>query len=247
MAPGATPKKPLIRWVTKDLSDGWVAVRLDSGGRVSLPSYLKVAVYKEEPGRSYFTILEGVNKGRKASVGQLKGKSVLVDAVVPSPGATVRLNRDQQRLWYGTKGPFFAFSGAFTGAKVWTAVPRGTYTLQIPDFPHPSNRYSAYTPYQTTWFLILGKGVATENGRYLHLGELSEGCVTVRAFVFDPKAPSQSPGFEDWAHLPDTMLGGWGYPYPKGPLAPLASWNNIYAYLINSRLNDQAVGTLVVE
>ena len=225
-----------------------MAVRPERGDNFSIPSYLKVAVYKEEPVRSYFTILEGVNKGRRASMGRLTGKAGLVERTVPAPAGAVRLNRDQQRLWYGTSGPFFAFSGAFTTpSNVWTAIPRGKYVLQIPDAPHVSNRYGEYTSYQNTWFRIMGNGLGPDSSRYLHQGELSEGCVTVRAFVFDPKAPSQAPNFQDWAHLPDSALGGWGYPYPKGQLAPLALWNDIYKYLINSRLNDQCVGTLVVE
>lgn len=248
MAEGDVQGKPLIRYVDPNLSDGWLTVLSEHGGRFSLPSCVEVAVYREDHMRTYFTVREGLNKGVKASVMHLSGHSPLTENVIHIGPAKVRLNLLEQKLWYGTSGPFFAFSGAYTNSqgRVYTAIPAGTYSLRIPDAPHVSNRYSEYTAFQKVWFPILGRGVTPSDGRYLHVGELSDGCVTVRATVFDPKAKVQPDIFRDWANISESQLGGWGFPYPK-KLPALASWDNVYRYLIISRLNDQSVGTLVVE
>ena len=243
MAPNASQMTSQIRYVSNRLKDGWLMVKPESGPNVSIPSYLKVSVYKEEPDRSYFVVLEGVHKGKRMSVTRAGASPNRIQGIVHSPAGIVRLNRTQQKLWYGSNGPYFAFSGTWG---TYTAIKHGRYTLQIPEAPHLSNRYGGFTSFQNTWFLIMGNGVGPKDGRYLHVGELSDGCVTVRAFVLDPKATTQPPNFTDWANVPDSNLGGFGYPYPPTP-APLASWTDIYNYLINSRLSDQSVGTLVVE
>ena len=48
---------------------GWLRVKLEAGKTIiALPEYLKVDLTKNKDGRDYFTILEGVHKGKKASV-----------------------------------------------------------------------------------------------------------------------------------------------------------------------------------
>ncbi len=96
----------------------------------------------------------------------------------------LRFNRTTQELWVNGRGPYNAFSGHFGS---YTQVPQGMHLLQIPDAPHPATRdaYYAYTSYHKTWFRI-----GTEGDRYLHVGEISEGCVTVRAFAFHPGQPT---------------------------------------------------------
>jgi hypothetical protein len=243
------PNDQKIRFVNdKVTAAGWLNVRPEHGSIMGLPSFLKVGVYDEKPDRTYFTILEGANKGIKASVINSIGPPHLIENVVYSPAGKVRINLAKQSLWYGTSGPFFAFSGAWKSPKeTFTAIPRGQYLLQIPDSPHESERYGKFTDFQTTWFRIMGNGLGPDSSRYLHTGELSDGCVTVRAFVLDPKAKTQPQNFGDWANVPDSVLGGFGVPFPPGPQPPIAAWNNIYKYLIRARGKDGFVGDLVVE
>jgi hypothetical protein len=231
------------RYVSKAGRDGWLTVRLESGGEISLPQFLKVGVYDEKGGREYFEILEGAYKGRKASVKRkTASESYLITGITQLPGGSVRFDRAKQALWYGGKGPYSAFSGAFTyqGAS-FTQVPPGSYPLQVPDAPHSATRpaYYSYADYHKTWFRL---GLSLTGSRFLHVGEISEGCVTVRAFVFDPAKPAV-PGFED---LPKLPAGAIGRPYPAATI-PLGDWDDLYSYLIIRRANDQSVGTLVVQ
>jgi hypothetical protein len=169
------------RFVAKVPRDNWLLVQLDTGARQSLPYGLKVRVQREQPGRTYFVILEGVHKGKNASVS--KGP-YLTTHVAHQPPGQIRFDRAKQQLWYGTSGPFSAFSGAFGH---FTQVSPGSYDLQIPDAPHSATRaaYYRYTNYHKTWFRI---GLSLAGSRYLHVGEISEGCVTVRAFAPDVHA-----------------------------------------------------------
>ena len=115
-----------------------------------------------------------------------------------------------------------------------------SYVLQIPDAPHSATRaaYYRYTRYHKTWFRI---GRSNAGSRYLHVGEISEGCVTVRPFLLAPSTSAPA-GFEDVPGLPH---GATGLPYPA-QTPPTASWDNIYNYLINRRHSDISVGTLEV-
>jgi hypothetical protein len=229
-------------YVSKAGRDGWLRVKLESGGEISLPQYLKVQLLQTQEGRDHFQIMEGPYKGKKASVSRKSPtESYLITGVKHEPAGSVRFNCSQQALWYASKGPFNAFSGAFDH---YTQVPAGKYELAIPDAPHRATRdaYYPYTDYHKTWFRI---GLSLTGERYLHVGEISEGCVTVRAFLYDPGtgAPGGFPDLPRWAR---EAPGGIGLPYPP-KMAPLASWNELYEYLIIRRASDQSVGTLIVE
>jgi hypothetical protein len=88
-------------------------------------------------------------------------------------------------------------------------------------------------------------GVSLAGSRYLQPGTISEGCVTVRQFLYDPALAAPPGSFADFAGLAASALGLIGLPLPKRRLA-CVGWDTIVDTLIMSRLNDQAVGTLVV-
>ena len=231
-----------IRYVSKVGKDAWLRVKLDVGGEISLPQYLKVNLIETKQSRDFFEILEGAYKGKRASVSRLGSGSYLIPGTGPLPGGQIKLDLDKQELWFDDQGPFSAFSGAFNA---YTRVEKGRHKLAIPDAPHSLTRpaYYDFTDYHKTWFRL---GVSTQGSRYLHVGEISEGCVTVRAFIFDP-AQALRKGFEDLPTWARDYPGGLGLPYPSpSKMPPVASWNKIYAYLINRRSDDLSVGILTV-
>jgi len=221
------------RYVSKVGRDAWLRVRLDTGGEISLPQYLKVCLVKTQGDRDFFEILEGPYKGRTGSVSRKSpADSYLLKGTPHQSAGTVRFDRTQQALWYGNKGPLNAFTGEFAG---FTQVPTGVYNLQIPDAPHSATRegYYAFTSYHKTWFRI---GLSLAGSRFLHVGEILEGCVTVRAFIYNS---SQTPptGFSDLADLAKKYPGALGLPYPPS-MPSLAPWDDLYNYLIIRRAND---------
>lgn len=233
-------------------SDNWLGVKLDNGDKISLPYGLKLAYHGAADGRERFTILEGVHKGKAASVVKKSAtSSYLTEGLHHLPGGLIRFDSKSQRLTFDNKGPYNAFSGAGPGveggvAVTYTPVPPGSYPLAIPAYPSAQTRpqYSQWTRMHKTWFRI---GLSTHGSRFLHAGEISDGCVTVRQFLYDGEPSTHTPaGFRDLENNPNGPQHGLiGLPLPAHP-APVVSFDAIYNYLILRRLNDQAVGTLQV-
>jgi hypothetical protein len=124
-------------------------------------------------------------------------------------------------------------------------VPRGTHQLAIPAFPTKQTRaaYSAWTRFHKSWFRI---GLDVSHDRFLHPGAISDGCVTVRQFIYDPASGVAPPaGFADLVEGAISSPGLLGLPLPA-KRAPTIGWDTIYDYLILCRASDQSVGTLVV-
>lgn len=230
----------------------WLLVQTDKGARISLPYGLKVSFLGRTGNRDTFQILEGVNKGARASVAQ-KGPndSYLTPAIQQLPPAEVRFDSKSQRLTFGGRGPVNAFSGMGSGVEAgretrYTPVPPGMYELAIPAYPSAQTRvqYGQWTRFHQTWFRI---GLNTSGSRFLHAGEISDGCVTIRQFLYDgqPGTPLPS-GFDDLAGAAHSSNRGLiGLPLPAKPVSTI-SFDDIYNYLILRRLNDQAVGRLYV-
>jgi hypothetical protein len=241
-----------IRSVGKVGKDQWLEVVLERFGRQSLPYGLKVLLETAKGGRQYFTVLEGVYKGEKGSVHSAGvGNRWFENGLTYLPGGMIRFNLALQALWVGRQGPYSAFSGAFThptNGRKYTAVAPGKYQLCIPDAPHSATRreYYKWARFHKSWFLIDNYPGDQTDSRYFHSGEISEGCVTVRAYVVDPRNPTAEPGFTDMQQWLTNAPGGIGMPYPKVQNS-IVGWDLVYNYLILRRSDDQHVGTLTVE
>lgn len=228
-----------IAYVSKT-SDGWITVIAGGGNRIPLPYGLKVRLIDSKGGVDSIEILEGANKGVTAISHQKPGgRSHFEAGIAHRPGAKILFDLKTQSLRFNNHGPYNAFSGAYG---THTPISPGTYQLAIPAYPSNKTRtqYGQWTPFHKSWFRI---GASTSD-RFLHCGEISEGCVTVRQFLFDPAAPLK-PGFQDLPSLLQKYPGFIGFPMPTRS-APVISWTKIYEYLILSRLDDQSVGILVV-
>lgn len=223
-------------------SDYWLRVQLDHGPIVSVPYGLKVQRTGKKEGREYFTILEGVNQGKLASINGAGAEPYFTTSISHGPGATVTFDSKSQSLTFAGRGPVNAFSGG--GHRGFTAVSPGMYALAIPAYPSAQTRsaYGAWCHYHNLWFRI---GVATTGSRFLHPGAISDGCVTVLQFVYDPSKGKPPAGFADLEPGAKTEPGLIGLPLPAAP-APCISWDVIVNALILARASDQAVGTLIV-
>ncbi|MBI4750909.1 MAG: hypothetical protein HY774_20715 [Acidobacteria bacterium] len=170
------------RYIIGD-ANGWLRVRLEPSGEIiALPEYLRVdyqETRQEENSserRDYFTIYEGVYRGKKASVRLTsQGKTNL--------GFPLPVYRGPARLVFNTtKGEITYNGNKRIGTLTYprSPIPQGTHNIQIPDFPHQlGNGYLGQSVFSQTWFLI-GTGVAVQgqNARYLHPGQVTAGCAT---------------------------------------------------------------------
>ncbi len=188
--PLVKPKKKYvkkIKYINNEDGKGWLKVKhhpklpgAPDDEYPPLPQYLKVETYREENGREYFTILEGLLRGKKASVSLRAGKSRLQTAVSHSPGGKIRFDRKNKKLWYGSNGPVAAFTEIKPGTND-PLIPLGTWNLQIPYEVHKDGAgYLSNSKYAKTWFRIITP-TGDVNDRYLHPGKTSWGCATVNA------------------------------------------------------------------
>jgi hypothetical protein len=161
-------------------SDGWLLVKPDGGGaNFSIPEYLALNLTetKLDGGvkRDFFTIQEGVHKGKKASVRWEANKSNLSSSAFTYKSAAILvLNKSTMELTY---------PGGTAAVADLSSEPiaNGIHPVQIPDFPHSGGQsYLDASAYATCWFYLgVGAAVSGVNDRYLHPGRVSAGCITM--------------------------------------------------------------------
>ena len=174
---------------------GWLLVKHESPKDPNrptfppLPQHLKVSVSKVENGREYFRILEGRLSGTTASVKLAAGnKSYLIDLTPHTGPAYVRFNRKKNELRYGwlCGGVQLGWLGFICGAIEAitddnSPVPIGIWNLEIPYEVHNiASVYESHSPFAATWFRIASESKDRVTDRFLHPGNVTLGCVTVK-------------------------------------------------------------------
>jgi hypothetical protein len=198
---GSTHPAAVVTKYTKRADEnGWLSVKLEPKGTlVALCEYTKVTFTKESGGRTYFRIADGNSEfvGQTASLKTENALKYLMDTPPTAP-ATVKVKY--------TGAPAHAvseFKGkllqqwaqvSFNGktAKVtlnsqwggeFTPIPPGRHRIMAPDRSHgniSTDGYKAQGNLHCTdvWFPIELQGTKGNSSRYIHVGHLSDGCVT---------------------------------------------------------------------
>jgi hypothetical protein len=195
------PKPPVRKYTRRPDATGWLSVRLTRTNQLaSLCEYTAVNVTREEKGRTYFTIMDGtISVGEEASLATANA-ALYLNAAGPAGAASITVT------YVGTpvkavskfKGELLqqwadlAFNGQtarVTLNSVWggtySPIVAGTHAILAPDYSHAvisTAGYAAAAPGTVgndVWFPIGLNGSARNSSRYIHIGNLSEGCVTV--------------------------------------------------------------------
>jgi hypothetical protein len=189
-------------------SNGFLNVRLNSGEIVSLAQYCKVdeVKFNHNKTREEFRILEWPFENKLASVScERIGKSRFA-AISYEPQAKIYFNKALGILTIGLE-----LMPAYTSTS--NPISSGTHKIWLPDYPHDlAENYLSSTKFALIWFR-LGDESST---RYLHVGNVSAGCVSVG------KSSSSDSN-------------------PKNEL-----WTSIYQYLAKKRMNSKWIGELIV-
>lgn len=189
------------RYTRRAEASGWLSVRLTKSGQLtSLCEYTKVNVTRETPDRTFFTISDGyVSVGEEASLSKANASKYFA---VNGPGGAATLNVTYRGAPAYENSPFkgkllqqwaeLSFAGgkaAVTLNSVWnqnfTPVPPGMHAILAPDYSHKAistGGYAQATPGMIgndVWFPIGLSGSLVNSSRYVHVGHLSDGCVTV--------------------------------------------------------------------
>ena len=182
-------------------STGWLSVRLTkSNSLAALCEYTSVDILREAGGRTYFTINDGyIAVGEEASLGTANAMKYLSPT---GPGGAAQLSVKYVGAPVEENSPFkgklkqqwadMTFNGQtarITLNSVWngsfTPIPPGTHSIMAPDYSHAAistQGYVAATPGMVgndVWFPISVNGGEVNSSRYVHVGHLSDGCVTV--------------------------------------------------------------------
>lgn len=168
--PQSTFKKGEKLGVNSGSTDGWVDGLIETNQRLSLPDALKVEYQEQKGGRDHFTILEGPNVGKTASL-----KSGYLGQTTWQGSVAITFNEKTGDLNYGggTAKAQIDFNPNNPNAPK-IALNRA-YPLMLPDYPHPGG--ARYGEYAKTWFRIEG---GPQGDEYLHRGNVSWGCVSVK-------------------------------------------------------------------
>ena len=183
---------------------GWLAVRLEPSGRiVSLCEFTKVLILGSRGGRTFFRIADGNGSyvGMEASLRDENAARYL-SGNGPSSAATIvatydglpsneysPIRRDTQKHQWADIS-FNGLEARVTLNSVWgreyTPIPAGQHRIMAPDYSHANISTEGYRmahPGQVSctdvWFPIALEGSADNSSRYIHIGHLSEGCVTI--------------------------------------------------------------------
>lgn len=195
--------------LTETDNKGWLNVKKDSGGEITLTKYCRVTHrgYNSDKTREKFTILDWPNQNVKASVSAISSTKSRFTSVGFKTGGLITFDLANHRLKYGSSSWIHAATDSSN------PIEKGTYNLWLPDAVHDmGNPYLSLADYATVWFRI-GK---ESSSRYLHVGSVSAGCVTVG----------------------EASTGGTDEHKKR--------WDEIYNYLIKRRTGSTFVGKIKI-
>lgn len=153
--------------------DGWLKVAPErSGEDFSIPYYTKVRLEKQEENRQYFTIMEGVRRGEKASVILDEGGSSFLQSENPHT-APIHFTYSLSTRILKLKTQHYTTLDYKNDEKPWE---RRLYTVAIPDSPHKGGQtYLDRAALALVWF----KTSHPDDTRYVHPGAYTAGCITL--------------------------------------------------------------------
>jgi hypothetical protein len=183
-------------------TDGWLLIKLSPSQKDAfICEYTKVTMVKSEGGRTYFKVADGLSAvGLTASLSDENARRLLLKTPPSQAIATVKVKygvRKEENSPF--KGPLLQQWGALnvsgppitvTLNSIWTGefspIPEGVHRIMAPDYSHAQsstlgyrNSYPGRIKANDVWFPIELAGTTGNSTRYVHLGHLSEGCVTV--------------------------------------------------------------------
>ena len=190
-----------IKYTRRADNSGWLTVKLNkTGALTALCEYTQIDVLRSANQRTYFNIMDGyVSPGEEASLTDANAARYLVatgplghaSLLVVYQGAPAeevskfkgKLKQQWAKLTFDGRTALVTLNSDWSGR--YSPIPPGTHTILAPDYSHKvisTSGYVAATPGMIgndVWFPIGINGSMQNSSRYIHVGHLSDGCVTV--------------------------------------------------------------------
>lgn len=190
-------------YVNKVGSDGWISVKIEKTGSIkSVCKFTKFTLLdvNDSYDRVTFKIEDGAFKGQTASMRIKGGIDTYLGDTAPTKSTakvTVKYGTRDKKWYSKPRGEYLdqqlatltadGVTVTVTLNSDWdpragrTPIPKGTYEILVPDYPHNQGMTAFYThndkpvANNSVWFPIHPKA----DERYIHIGHLSHGCVTI--------------------------------------------------------------------
>jgi hypothetical protein len=181
---------------------GWIDIIIEeTRARISICEYTKVGMIKDEGDRTYFNILDGsIALGKTASMKSSAAKKYLQKTPPTTSIETIEvkygrmaeedspfkghLRQQWATLTVGGKNITVTLNSVWNGT--FSPIPPGRHRIMTPDRSHANistegyrDSYPGRIKANDVWFPIELHGEKGSSSRYVHIGHLSEGCVTV--------------------------------------------------------------------
>lgn len=192
---GTTPR---VLFVNRVGSDGWLQARNRDSALIPLCKYTRLRVVESRSGRTSFKVLDGSAQGQTLSLSDANAAEYLGPKAPASTPATVTITYgkyvtgwvsearngeqlDQQMATLEVAGLSVQVAMNSVWGSGFTPLPAGTYSVLLPDAPHKKEMTRFYRnvepslQFDQVWFPIKHQ----DNSRYVHVGNLSDGCATV--------------------------------------------------------------------
>lgn len=190
-----------IRYIKRPDDKGWMKVILVSNNKaIYLCEGTKITIYKRIAEKSYFTIKDGNSEyvGQDAWISTINEK--YLTTVQPKEGTSIiRIKYNGSPVWVTSpfKGNLLqqwatlttgnGVSAQVTLNSIWpkySPIVPGNHFIMAPDRSHANISTGGYAKSSGAictdiWFPIRLAGQSASSSRYIHIGHLSEGCVTV--------------------------------------------------------------------
>lgn len=174
----------------------------NKGQKLVICENTKVQITQVKDGRTHFKILDHISKGVTASLSNENSEKHLskLGPKLSSNGAEleIRYSSEPEDVWSEArrqnlsqvKGKliFNAIAVDITVSTLpndYTILTNGTHNILLPDFPHDANMTQFYRTenpdlkYDQVWFPIAMSDRNNISDRYIHVGAVSHGCMTV--------------------------------------------------------------------
>jgi hypothetical protein len=199
MPPPTTP--PVKKYTRRADSTGCLSVRLTATNQLAaLCEFTQVNITAERGGRTYFKIMDGtISVGQEASLtsanaalylnptGPAGAAAITVTYVGEPVKAVSTFKGELLQQWADLS--FNGQTARVTLNSVWgdaySPIVPGTHAILAPDYSHANIStagHASATPGcagNDVWFPIGLRGSGQNSSRYINIGHLSEGCVTV--------------------------------------------------------------------
>ncbi len=190
-----------IKYTRRADQSGWLTVKLSKTGTLaSLCEYTQVDVLRSVNYRTYFKIMDGyASPGEEASLADANA-ALYLSATGPTGSASLsvvyqgtpaeetskfkgKLKQQWAKLTFNELTALVTLNSVWKG--IYSPIPSGVHTILAPDYSHKeisTSGYATATPGMVgndVWFPIGLNRSLQNSSRYIHVGHLSEGCVTV--------------------------------------------------------------------